>query len=163
MGLLFPLNSATLMCAALYLSQSHRSYIPTLLKSVAFFAVCIFLFSQFRPSITFAGREKILGLISGRLRDNELAWFFSGWILTKSKYSPTFCRQCLLSWEENGKLLFTALWKKEIIAKKMKFHIPYLESNSLCSHILTDAEITAAYGLTQKSYSMLKLQLHIIL
>lgn len=38
----------------------------------------------------------------------------------------------------------------------MNFHLPCLESTSLSSYILTNAEITAAYVLTQKSYLYVK-------
>lgn len=127
------------LCCCIHVPVPEKSHPYTNKKCV--FSLLFTFFSQFKALIIFARERK----------DNNLAVFSQCWVLTKSKYSPTFCRQCLLSWEENGKLFFTAFWKKKI-EKNMNFHILCLESTSLSSYILTDAEITVLHSNTEVTF-----------
>lgn len=113
------------VCAAAYLWQSQRCPSPTLIKSAVFFAMYICLFSQVLASLFslfLQGTEKMLCFLSGRPIDLKLLDLSQCWVLTKSKYSTALHISCLLSWEENGKWLFPAFWKKKITAKTMNFH-----------------------------------------
>lgn len=65
------------------------------------------------------GTQKMLYLISGRPTDLNLLDLSQYWVLTKSKYSAALHMSCLLSWEENGKLLFPAFWKKRNYSKNI--------------------------------------------
>lgn len=105
------------VCAAAHLWQSRRCLSPTLIKTVFFFAIYIFLFSQVLASIFLF----LLCLISGRPIDLKLLDLSQCWVLTKSKYSAALHMSCLLSWEENGKLLFPASWKRRNYSKKYEF------------------------------------------
>lgn len=93
------------LCCCIHVPVPEKSHPYTNKKCV--FSLLFTFFSQFKALIIFARERK----------DNNLADFSQCWVLTKSKYSPTFCRQCLLSWEENGKLFFTAFWKKKMEKK----------------------------------------------
>lgn len=137
----FPSNRATLSdcvscCTPVAVPEKSHSYTNKKCIFLCYLHFCLVTNLSIYFFFFLQGTEKMLYLISGRPTDLNLLDLSQYWVLTKSKYSAALHMSCLLSWEENGKLLFPAFWKKTNNRKKKNFHIPCLESISLSSYIL---------------------------
>lgn len=144
MAFFCPLNCTILSdcvccCTPVTVPDYTNRQTPILIKSVFFFAIYIFLFSQVLASIFsfFPGDRKDVGFNLWQTNRCEVAWFVS--VLGTYQVKILGCIAYVVSvvmrreWE-----IVVPCFLKEIIAKKKKknFHKPCLESIRLSSYIL---------------------------